>query len=147
MASKSTSRIKAAIRRCLRHAKRIHYRDVADLANLMGVDKWVLEKWLANARIPVEEIPSFELACGCNDLSKCVASIAGYTTIPASTGRLSRATSAAEVHLHVASAIAESVAAEIDHSLSGKAVIALSNAIESLAWLRRQFYEIGDADA
>ena len=138
MESKYKSRIKAAIRKCLGHAKRVHYRGVAEIAKLMGVDKWVLEKWIEHARLPVEEIPCFEMACGCNDLSKCIASIAGYMTIPASTGRFAKAASIAEVHLHVAAAISESVAAEIDPSSADEAVMALSNAIESLAWLRHQ---------
>lgn len=138
MASDLKSQIKAAIDECRAHAKLNYFRAVKDIAEIMGVDVWVLSKWVENSRLPVEEIPAFEAACGCNALSKCLAAAGGYMTIPAPTGRYAKVASSAEVHLHVAAAIAESVAAEIDPSSSDEAVMAISKAIESLAWLRNQ---------
>ena len=57
------SRIQSAIRECLDHAKRVLYRDVANLAELMSLDnKWVLFKWVETGRIPAVAIPAFEAA-------------------------------------------------------------------------------------
>lgn len=142
MSATLESRIHTAIRECLDHAKRVLYRDVASLAELMSLDnKWVLFKWAETGRIPAIAIPAFEEACGSNALSKCLAEAAGGLTIPAPTGRLARVTTSAETHLLAASAIAKAVSAEIDHSKTDEAIRAINGAIEALAWLRHQLAE------
>ena len=136
------SRIQSAIRECLDHAKRVLYRDVANLAELMSLDnKWVLFKWVETGRIPAVAIPAFEAACGSNALSRCLAEKGGSMTIPAPTGRFARATSSAEAHLLVSTAIVKAITAETDTSKAGEAVRAINGAIESLAWLRHQLAE------
>lgn len=136
------SRIQSAIREYLDHAKRVLYRDVANLAELMSLDnKWVLFKWVETGRIPAVAIPAFEAACGSNALSRCLAEKGGSMTIPAPTGRFARVASSAETHLLVSTAIVKAIAAEIDTSKAGEAVRAINGAIESLAWLRHQLAE------
>ncbi|MGQ0711004.1 MAG: hypothetical protein ACT4NV_14805 [Rhodoferax sp.] len=136
------SRIQTAIRDCLDHAKRALYRDVASVAELMGLEnKWVLFKWSETGRMPAIAIPAFEEACGSNALSKCLADAGGTLTIPAPTGRLARVTTSAEAHHVTAMAIAKAVSAEIDPSKTDEAVRAINGAIEALAWLRHQLAE------
>lgn len=136
------SRIRSAINECLDYAKRVLYRDVASLAELMSLDnKWVLFKWVETGRIPAVLIPAFEAACGCNALSRCLAKEGGSMTIPAPTGRFARVASSTETHLLVTTAIATAIAAEINASKAGEAVRAINGAIESLAWLRHQLAE------
>lgn len=147
MASSPKSQIKAAIDECLAQAKHNHYLDTNDIARMMDVDVWVLYKWVEKSRIPVEEIPSFEKACGCNALTKCMAAISGYLTVPAPTGGASVAKTSAVVHLHVASAMFEALESEADATRCKSAVKLISQAIESLAWLRHQISVNGDKNA
>jgi len=144
MSSDLKLKVKTAIDECKTHAKINHYRTVSDIAEIMNVDTWVLFKWLEKSRIPAEEIPAFEKACGCNALTKCIAEIAGLLTIPAQTGCFAVVKNSADVHLHVANAMFEALKSEGDVIHSKDAVKSISQAIESLAWLRHQISVSGD---
>ena len=58
--------LRDAMEWCTKYAKAKHNRSVDSIADLMGVNKWTLYKWMAEADMPARLIKTFEHACGVN---------------------------------------------------------------------------------
>jgi len=62
--------LKDALAWCTRYAKAKHNRSVDQIADLMGVKKWTLYKWIEEADLPLRLLKSFEHACGIDYVSR-----------------------------------------------------------------------------
>ena len=123
-----------AIRECADHAKTALYKTIGAIAHEMGEHEWVLYKWIETGRIPATSVPAFERACGCNAVTRSLATAANLLVIQAP---LSKTSSCAEALHLTGRAIALTTRSE---KLTGKnkdeAMRALNAAIESLASVR-----------
>jgi hypothetical protein len=81
-----TSHIEA-LRLCKDYAKEVRNLSVERIADEMGVTDDILYKWLANGSMPLNRIRSYQLACGCNFVSRYMAYGDGNLLIPIPSGK------------------------------------------------------------
>lgn len=79
--------LRDAMEWCTKFAKAKHNRSVDSIADLMGVNKWTLYKWMAEADMPARLIKTFEHACGIDYVSRWLVESSGKIVIAAPTGK------------------------------------------------------------
>lgn len=72
---------------CTKYAKAKHNRSVDTVADLMGVNKWTLYKWMAEADMPARLIKNFEHACGIDYVSRWLVISSGKLVIDVPKGK------------------------------------------------------------
>lgn len=132
------SDICGAIDSCIAHAKLELYRDIGDVAEAAGVNKWVLYKWVQTGKVPAVHIPAFERACGVTHLSKCLAGASGQLVIQAPRPDGYSQLDWAKAQWEVAKAMAEAAAAALDPEKNKDALRAVNLAMDALASVRHQ---------
>ena len=141
------SEIQAAIQACITHAKQEMYRDIGDIAEAMGVNQWVLYKWVQSGKLPAVHIPAFECACGVTHLSKYLAAAGGLLTIKAPPAAGYTQVDWAQAQWEVAKAMAEAAGAAIDPGKTQQALKAINQAMDALASTRHQLAVRGSHEA
>jgi expansin (peptidoglycan-binding protein) len=81
-----TSHIEA-LRLCKDYAKEVRNLSVERIADEMGATADALYKWLANGTMPFNRIRSYQLACGCNFVTRYMASGDGFLLTPIPSGK------------------------------------------------------------
>ena len=76
-----------ALRLCKEYALEKKNLSVERIADRMGASHDSLYKWLASGRLPLINLPAFELVCGCHFASDFLAITAGKLVIDMPTGR------------------------------------------------------------
>lgn len=138
--------VRDAIESCLAYARRTRKADVGEIAGVMGLkNKWVLYKWVESGRLPANQIPSFEAACGCADLSEALGLAAGVLTFPTHADGQTRLSTTADAHLVVARGLSAAIAAERHGKYESESALALDQAIDALRWLRDRVSTQGSA--
>ena len=130
--------VQVAIQACIAHAKQELYRDIGDVAALMGVNQWVLYKWVQAGKLPAVHIPAFECACGANHLSKCLAAACGLLTIKAPPAAGYTQVDWTLAQWEVAKAMADAAGAAVDPGKTKQALKAVNAAMDALASTRHQ---------
>lgn len=130
----------AAIQACLVHAKTVLYRTTADVADAMQTtpSRDAVYKWTQTGRLPLAEIPAFELACGANHISNYLASCHGYLLIKAPQPNGLPPIEFARVQCQLAKAVLATATALVDAQQTPDAIDALNVAIQSLVAVRQQ---------
>lgn len=129
--------LRQALEWSLEYAKQRHNLSVERIADRMGIENhWVLYKWVTSGRIPAVLIPTFELVCGINLVSRWLAATSGKLLIDIPTGRPCGAgdTQALQGVLHTA--VGALIAFHGGHTDAPTALAAIQTAMESLAWHR-----------
>lgn len=126
--------LRDAMEWCTKYAKAKHNRSVDTIADLMGVNKWTLYKWMAEADMPARLIKTFEHACGVNYVSRWLVESNGQMVLDVPTGK--KCGTADIQHLqqdyHMAVGLLMKFyeeLGEVDETLG-----ALQNALEQTAW-------------
>ncbi len=108
------------------------------VANRMGMENhWTLYKWMQTGRIPMVLVPTFELVCGINLVSRWLAATGGKLLIDIPTGRncTSKDTQQLQGVLHECTgallAFYDGATTDIDKTIS-----AIHAGLEALAWHR-----------
>ncbi|CAB5646351.1 Uncharacterised protein [Comamonas aquatica] len=94
-----------ALRLCKEFAQERHNLSVERIADRMGVTHDCLYKWLATGRLPAIQLPTFELACGCNYASAWLAATAGKVVIDLPKGTKAHETDLVEFNTGFAEAL------------------------------------------
>jgi len=119
---------------CKDYARERHNLSVERIADLMGVGADLLYKWLGTARMPACLIPTFELVCRCNFVSKWLAASSGHLLITMPKGRVA----GAEDIQQLQGLLTAATGALLDFYKGDKDVdptlADIRNALESLAW-------------
>lgn len=79
--------LKHALELCKLHARDGRNFSVERIADEMGVDAWVLYKWLNGGGMPLKNLRSFERVCGVNHVTRWLAMSDDKLLIPIPTGR------------------------------------------------------------
>lgn len=79
--------LQSAMEWCVKFAKAKHNRSVDGIADLMGVNKWTLYKWMAEADMPARLIKTFEHACGIDYVSRWLVESSGKLVVAVPTGK------------------------------------------------------------
>ncbi|WP_026601664.1 hypothetical protein [Methylomonas sp. 11b] len=79
--------LQSAMEWCVKFAKAKHNRSMDTIADLMGVNKWTLYKWVAEADMPLRLIHSFEHACGINYVSRYLVESRGQMVVDIPRGK------------------------------------------------------------
>ena len=82
------SSLQEAIEGCLHYAQEKHRLSVDRLADLLGVSKWTIYKWIESGSIPAKSIAGFEAHCRCCYVTGYLAASARQLLISLPTGRL-----------------------------------------------------------
>lgn len=88
------------------HALAVHRRTVPAIAELMGETTSNLYKWMATGRMPAILIPAFEHACGCDFVTRYLASSNGRLVIDIPRGKKADAGSLARLQTSFGECIA-----------------------------------------
>lgn len=94
-----------ALRLCKEFALEKKNLSIERIADRMGASHDSLYKWLATGRMPLINLMSFELACGCHFASEFLAASAGKLVISMPTGRGGNTTSMVELNTGFAEAL------------------------------------------
>jgi hypothetical protein len=135
-----------AVQACIAHAKAELFRNINDVADAMQTKptRDALYKWVKSGRLPLAEIPAFELACGANQISEYLAACGGYLLIKAPVGQGLPQIEFARTQCQVAKAIFATSTALVDAGQTPDAISAISVAIKSLVAVHHQL-SIGGA--
>lgn len=121
----------------IEHAKVKLNRSVEGVAEVMGLENhWSLYKWAENGRMPAVLIPAFEAACGCDYVSRWLATRGGRLLIDVPTGRKLTATDVAELQTKLHSVVGELMKFYAGECDAGSTLAAITHSMESLAWHR-----------
>lgn len=127
-----------AMEGCLQFALERHNRGVERVADLMGVNRWSLYKWVASGNLPLRLVRPFEHACGCTFVTTWMAASAHRLLIDFPTGR---SASPADVHdLQDAcnNAVGALIAFARGESTQTETLAAITTAMERLAYEHAQ---------
>lgn len=94
-----------ALRLCKAYALERKNLSVERIADLMGVSRDNLYKWLGTGRMPANLIPAYEHTCGAHFVSDWLAASAGRMAIPVPTGRRVEAADMVELNSGFAQAL------------------------------------------
>lgn len=130
----------AAVQACLNYAKAGLLRSTADVADAMQTkpSRDAVYKWTQTGRLPLAEIPAFELACGANCISEYLAACSGHLLIKTPVAAGLPQLDFARSQFQVAKAILATSTALVDAEYSKDAVDAITVAINSLVAVRHQ---------
>lgn len=126
--------LKSALALCKDHAREVKGLSVERIADLMGESADTLYKWLGTGRMPANLVPTYELACGINFVTRWYAASAGLLVFPVPTGRHATADDmqALQGQLHAAvGSLIEFYAGKADQE---KALADIRAGMEALAW-------------
>lgn len=126
--------LQSAMEWCTKYAKAKHNRSVDTIADLMGVNKWTLYKWMADADMPARLIKTFEHACGVNYVSRWLIESSGQMVLDVPTGKKCGATDIQHLQQDYHAAVGLLMSfyeelGEVDETLA-----ALQTALEHTAW-------------
>lgn len=130
----------AAVHACLDYAKAGLFRSTADVADAMQTkpSRDAVYKWTQTGRLPLAEIPAFELACGANCISEYLAACSGHLLVKAPVSAGLPQLDFARTQCQVAKAILATSTALVDAGFKQDAVDAITVAINSLVAVRHQ---------
>ncbi|MCY1391421.1 hypothetical protein D9M71_62630 [compost metagenome] len=127
--------LRHALELCKDYALKVQNLSVERLAERMGMaDHWTLYKWLNTGRMPAVMIPAYEAACGCQYVTRWLASASGGVLIDMPTGRRCTAQDmqALQAQLHTA---VGALMAFYDGTADAPAALAtVRQSLEGLAW-------------
>ena len=128
----------AAVRACLDYAKAGLFRSTADVADAMQTkpSRDAVYKWTQTGRLPLAEIPAFELACGANCISEYLAAVSGHVLVKAPVAAGLPQIEFARTQCQVAKAMLATATALVDTTYAQDAVDAITVAINSLVAVR-----------
>lgn len=128
----------AAMNACVTHAADHYGINITDIANLTGVNKWTLFKWLESGRMPVTELKKFEDICHARFVTRHLADHAGMLLVSRPKGLETPEATLLTANKAMADALS-AVSACIGGQIGVKpAIKAIDAAMEVLAVLRRQ---------
>jgi len=126
--------LQSAMEWCIKYAKAKHNCSVDTIADLMGVNKWTLYKWIADADMPARLIHAFEHACGINYVSRYLIESRGQMVVDTPRGRQCDAKDVHQLQTTYNNAIGMLLKfydelGEVDETLAE-----LQNALEQTSW-------------
>lgn len=119
---------------CKDHARDVHNLSVERIADLMGQSADLLYKWLGTGRMPVSLIPTYELVCRINLVTRWLGASSGHLLINMPKGR----EGSAEDIQQLQGLLTTATGALLDFYKGNREVeptlADIRNALESLAW-------------
>lgn len=119
---------------CKDFARERHQLSVERIADLMGVGSDLLYKWLGTGRMPACLIPTYELVCRCNFVTRWLAASSGLLLVSMPKGRVGTPD---DIH-QLQTLLNAATGSLIDFYKGGRDVeptlADIRNALESLAW-------------
>lgn len=119
---------------CKDHAREVKNLSVERIAALMGQSPDALYKWLGTGRMPSILVPTYELACGANYVTRWHAASGGLLVFPMPTGRHATAEDmqALQSLLHTAvGSLISFYAGKAEHE---QTLADIRSGMEALAW-------------
>lgn len=146
--------LKQALEWSLEFAKARHNLGVERIAERMGLENhWVLYKWSNSGRIPAVLIPTFELVCGINLISRWLAASGGRLLVDIPTGRGCGVQDMQELQAALHTTTGALMAFYAGNADAAATLGAIQTSLEQLAWHRGNVQqhatpqlELGDSD-
>lgn len=107
---------------------------VERIADLMGVTHDTLYKWLSTGRMPATSIPGYEHACGCQFVTRWLATSSGKLVIDIPTGRNASAESIQELQQCLHTVVGRLMDFQKSEATAEATLASTLAALESLAW-------------
>ncbi|PPD36772.1 MAG: hypothetical protein CTY18_03020 [Methylomonas sp.] len=128
--------LRDAMEWCTKYARAKHNYSVDNIADLMGVNKWTLYKWIADADMPARLIKPFEHVCGVNYVSKWLVESAGKMVVDIPKGKKCGVNDLQRLQASYHDSVGELIrfydgGADVEKTLS-----AIQAALEQTAWHR-----------
>jgi transcriptional regulator with XRE-family HTH domain len=128
-----------AFRLCKDYAREVRHLSVERIADLMSVTHDTLYKWLANGRMPAVLIPTYEMACGIDFVSRwLVISGGGRLVIEVPTGKKATAVDIHELQELLNAAVGQLIQFHGGKAEAPECLAAIQQAMEGLALHRGQ---------
>lgn len=128
------SNLNQATELCLEYAREKNNRSVESVADLMGVNKWTLYKWLSEGNMPARLIKPFEHVCGIDFVSRWLAMGDNKMVIDIPKGRKGSADDMLVLQESSTGAISALLKFYSDKSDIKETLSAIQSALEGLAW-------------
>ncbi len=125
-----------AAQACLDHALKQHNRGVKRVADLMGLKLDTLYKKLAEDRITVAEVATFEYACGATYLTEFLCAQAHLQAIEMPNGRQLQATDVMELQQHFSEAVGLLIGFYKGEADQDETLSALATLMGEIGWHR-----------
>ncbi len=129
--------LRNALELCKDFARERRNLSVERIAELMGLaDHSVLYKWLASGRMPAVLIPTYEQVCGCNYVTRWLASAAGRLLIDIPSGRQANAADMQQLQGVLTTATGVLIDFYQGKAEADAVMAAVQTGLEALAWHR-----------
>lgn len=128
--------LRDALEGCKNFAKERHNLGVERIAERMGLeDHWSLYKWIASGRMPAVSIPAYQLACGCDFVTRWLAASGNKLLVDMPTGRKADSESLSHAHAGFAEAMRLISAFYEGKSEADATLAAITNHLQHMAAL------------
>lgn len=121
---------------CIKYAKAKHNRSVDNIAEIIGVNKWTLYKWIADCDMPSRLIWNFEFACGCNYITRYMVERTGKMVVEIPKGKACGAPDIQRLQETYHLVVGELMKFYGDQTNIDQALQAIQSALEQTAWHR-----------
>ena len=121
---------------CKRYAKERKNLSIEQIAELMGVGDESLRKWVRNATMPINNLASFEIVCGCRYVSGYLAARDGKLLIEIPVGKQVKPVEFLEMQIAFNHAIGSLMKVVTGEAGTAETVAAITSSMCDLAYHR-----------
>ncbi|HYW03589.1 MAG TPA: hypothetical protein VFA86_06555 [Gammaproteobacteria bacterium] len=134
--------LRHALELCLNYARAIHNRSVENVADLMGLPShWTIYKWVQSGRIPAILIRPFEHACGCDFITRYIATSDHKLLIDIPSGRTASDQDLMQLQADFSESVGLLIRFYQDGASATETLASLNSLLENLAFHRANVHK------
>lgn len=127
--------LRQALELCKEHAREVKRLSVERIAELMGEEShWTVYGWLRDGSIPGKKIPAYQHACGCDYITRWLASSDSKLLITVPNGRALVETDVIDLHRDFNAAMEHLVQFYDGDATADDTLAALAQLMRDVAW-------------